>query len=90
MTNLYLKNLENACKKLESVDTFENNDNIVFSFIMPIINSYNDIKINAKSEDDINNSLSLILNIKENNPNLKGVIDAIVDILTESHKCVRR
>ena len=85
MKEKYFNNLKNNCKKLESIKQYQNNSANVFSLVIPIINSFNDIK-NNNDEELINNSLLLITNIKEKNPNLKGVVDAIIDIINDSYK----
>ena len=82
MTDLYMKKLKKACDKLENKDKNAN----FLSLIMPIINAYNDIKINVFDDTIINNSLLQIKNIKKNNPDLKGVVDAILDIVINPDK----
>ena len=86
MTYTYIENLKNACKKLESIEHYTNDNINVFSMVVPIINSFNEIISIDNSEETINNSLLLIEGIKNNNPNLKGVVDAIMEILNESYK----
>ena len=86
MTNVYIEKLKNACEKLEGIKDYTNNNINVFSMVVPIINSFNEIISIDNSEETINNSLLLIEGIKNNNPNLKGVVDAIMEILNESYK----
>ena len=80
MTDKYLKNLEIACQKLEKQDKYDNNKANVFELILPIINEFNIIK-NTEDDELIYNSIALIINIKETKPELKGVVDAIIDII---------
>ena len=82
----YLNNLQESCQKLESIDKFTNNNTNVFSLVTPIINSFNEIKLNTNDDEVLYSALSLIINIKETKPQLKGVVDAIIEIINESYK----
>lgn len=84
--NKYLNNLHASCQKLESIDKFINNNTNVFSLVIPIINSFNEIKLNTNDDKILYNALSLIINIKETKPQLKGVVDAILDIINKSYQ----
>lgn len=83
MDRIYFKNLEKACKKLENIKDYKNNKINVFKFVLPIIQSFSDIRKTTHDEEILNNSLSLIINIKEKKPNLKGIVDAILDIINQ-------
>ena len=67
----------------------DNNKDNVFEFILPIINEFNIIK-NTENDELIYDSIALIMNIKEEKPELKGVVDAILDIIKEKEKPLRR
>ena len=82
MTNKCLENLEIACQKLEKQEKYDNNKDNVFEFILPIINEFNIIR-NTENDELIYNSIALIMNIKETKPELKGIVDAIIDIISK-------
>ena len=85
MTKNYLENLDLACQELEKTEKYDNNKANVFKYILPIINEFNIIK-NTNNDELIYNSLALIMNIKEEKPELKGIVDAIIDIINEQIK----
>lgn len=91
MEKNYFKNLESACQKLEKVDKFINNEDNIFEYILPIINIFNIIK-NTNNDELLFNSIALIINIKNENPKLKGIVDAIIEIINNpiSPKMVMR
>ena len=83
MIEKYISKLNDNCKKLESIEQFINNKTNTFSLVVPIIDSFNKIKINTTDEKILNNAITTITNIKNNNPQLKGVIDAILEIINQ-------
>lgn len=89
MTENYLENLDLACQELAKKEKYDNNKENVFKYVLPIINEFNVIK-NTENDELIYDSIALIMNIKEEEPELKGVVDAILDIIKEKEKPLRR
>lgn len=85
MTKNYLENLDLACQELEKTEKYDNNKDNVFKYVLPIINEFNTIR-ETGDDELIYNSLALIMNIKEEKPELKGIVDAIIDIINEPIK----
>lgn len=78
--NECLNNLMEACKQLESIENIENVKNNVFSYVVPVVDYYKFLQDNySDDEDTMNKSLSMVLQVRKNNPKLKGVVDAIID-----------
>ena len=79
------KKLEESCKKLEEIQNYTNNRLNAFELIVPIIDAFNTIK-NMNDDKLLYDSMCLIINIKEEKPQLKGIVDAIIEIINESYK----
>ncbi|MBQ9834151.1 MAG: hypothetical protein IJO33_03060 [Bacilli bacterium] len=80
-----LKKLEEACKKLESIGNVvefkQNNPDALFGIIQPVVQYYNYIQTNFKDDEfAILDSMATVLEVGENNPSLKGVVDSITGI----------
>lgn len=83
MTNKYLNNLYKSCQKLATINQL--NDSNAFSLVTPIIISFNNLTETTNDEELIKKATSIIIDVKEINPKLKGVVDAILDIIKESY-----
>lgn len=86
MENKYLKELYESCQKLATTNQFNHNKSNVFSLVTPIINAFNNLKENTDNEELINRATSIIIDVKDANPQLKGIVDAIIEIINESYK----
>lgn len=83
MENKCLNELYKTCQKLASTDNFSNSEKNVFNYIIPIINSFNKLKNNTNDDEVLYSAISIISDIKGTKPELKGVVDAIIDIIKE-------
>lgn len=81
MNEKYLNKLYNTCQNL--VNT--NNKNNIFKEMTSIINIFNEILLNC-DEDTVYNAVAIIIEIKESKPQLKGVVDAILNIIKDTLK----
>lgn len=91
MNEKYLNNLYNTCQELININKINNKNNI-FKEITSIINIFNEILLNC-DENTVYNAVAIIIDIKETKPELKGVVDAILEIIKETfqkEKKVRR
>ncbi len=76
-----LNKLYNRCQNV--VNT--NNKNNIFKEMTSIINIFNEILLNC-DEDTVYNAVAIIIDIKESKPQLKGVVDAILNIIKDTLK----